>query len=74
MISNPRPVSHPLGGLRGWSQKVKVQFPPPQPPDTPTSDPGDGVKFDQNSTISEHGHVAYQIKENHDCSNMVPNI
>ena len=28
----------------------------------------------QNSTFSEHGHVAYQIKENHECSNMVPNI
>ena len=32
-----------------------------------------GVKV-QNSTFSEHGHVAYQIKENHECSNMVPNI
>ena len=29
---------------------------------------------DQNSTISEHGHVAYQIKDNHECSNMVANI
>ena len=28
----------------------------------------------QNSTFSEHGHVAYQIKENHECSNMVPTI
>ena len=28
----------------------------------------------QNSPLSEHGHVAYQIKENHECSNMVPNI
>ena len=25
----------------------------------------------QNSTLSEQGHVAYQIKGNHDCSNMV---
>ena len=24
----------------------------------------------QNSTFSEHGHVAYQIKENHKCSIM----
>ena len=24
--------------------------------------------------LSEHGHVAYQIKENHNCSNMVANI
>ena len=28
----------------------------------------------QNSNFSEHGHVAYQIKENHECSSMVPNI
>ena len=28
----------------------------------------------QNSTFSEHGHVAYQIKENHECSNKEPNI
>ena len=28
----------------------------------------------QNSTSSEHGHVAYQIKENNECSNMVANI
>ena len=27
----------------------------------------------QNSTSSEHGHVAYQIKRNHKCSNMVGN-
>ena len=28
----------------------------------------------QNSTFSEHGHVAYQIKGNHKCSNIVVNI
>ena len=28
----------------------------------------------QNSTFSEYSHVAYQIKENHECSNMVANI
>ena len=28
----------------------------------------------QNSTLSEHSHVAYQIKGNHECSNMVANI
>ena len=28
----------------------------------------------QNSTFSEHGYVAYQIKGNHECSNMVTNI
>ena len=28
----------------------------------------------QNSTFSEHDHVAYHIKEKHECSNMVANI
>ena len=28
----------------------------------------------RNSTFSDHGHVAYQIKENQECSNMVANI
>ena len=28
----------------------------------------------QNLTFSEHDHVAYQIKGNHECSNMVANI
>ena len=28
----------------------------------------------QNSVFLEHGHVAYQIKGNHGCSNMVANI
>ena len=28
----------------------------------------------QNLTFSEHGHVAYQMKENHECRNMVANI
>ena len=28
----------------------------------------------QNSTFSEHSHVAYQIKEKHECSNKVANI
>ena len=28
----------------------------------------------QNSTFSECGHGAYQIKKNHECSNMVANI
>ena len=29
---------------------------------------------DQNFTFSEHGHVANQIKGNHECSNIVANI
>ena len=28
----------------------------------------------QNSTFLEYGHVAYQIKENHECSSMVANL
>ena len=28
----------------------------------------------QNSTLSENGHVAYQINGNNECSNMVANI
>ena len=28
----------------------------------------------QNLTFSEHGNVAYEIKENHKCSNKVANI
>ena len=40
----------------------------PLPP--PPSDPGVGSKG-QNSTFSQHGHVAYQIKGNHECVKMV---
>ena len=50
MIFDQRPMSDPLGGLRGWGSKG------------------------QNSTFSEHGHGAYQIKANHVCSNIVANI
>ena len=39
----------------------------------PAPDPGLGSNG-QNSTFTEHGHVAYQIKENDKCSNMVANI
>ena len=42
---------------------------PPPPPDPR----GRGSKG-QNSTFSEHGQVAYQIKGNHECRNMVENI
>ena len=28
----------------------------------------------EKSTFSEHGHVAYQIKRSHKCSNIVANI
>ena len=39
----------------------------------PSPDPGYG-SIGQNSAFSEHGHVAYKIKEDHECSNMVVNI
>ena len=50
-------------------------LPPPPPPHTHTHTHtlGMGSKG-QNSIFSEHGHDAYQIKENHECSNMVANI
>ena len=41
------------------------------PADPPTQPLG---PIGQNSTCSEHGPVAYQIKKNHKCSNMVGNI
>ena len=42
----------------------------------PGSDLQDEIKGSkgQNSIFSEYGHVAYQIKGNHECSNMVANI
>ena len=43
---------------------------PPYPPPQPW---GMG-SIGQNLTFSEHGHVAYQIKEKHECANMVENI
>ena len=42
-----------------------------RPPSLPLDPRGQYVK---NSTFSEQCHVAYQIKENHECSNMVANI
>ena len=43
----------------------------PHPPH-PTPDPEGEVKKSK-STFSEHVHVAYQIKWNNECSNMVAN-
>ena len=47
----------------------KINILPADPPD-----PGDQGAIGQNTTLAGHGHVAYQIKENHKCSNMVANI
>ena len=44
---------------------------PADPPPPQTLGAG---SIGQNSTCSEHGHVACQIKEYHECSNMVANI
>ena len=38
------------------------------------ADPPWTLGWCQNSTFSEHAHVAYQIKWNHECSNMVAHI
>ena len=38
------------------------------------ADPHDPRGWGQNSVFSEHGHVAYQIKGNHEFSNMVTKI
>ena len=38
----------------------------------PSTDPGDGLK--RSIFFSECGHVVYQLKGNHECSNMVANI
>ena len=38
-----------------------------------THDPGNR-SIGQSSAFTEYGHGAYQIKENHECSNMVANI
>ena len=46
--------------------KYYARRPPPPPPTLE-------VKR-LNSTFSEHGHIAYKIKGNHECSNMVANI
>ena len=43
------------------------------PADPPPLTKGMGPEG-KNSTFSEHGHVAYQIKENHEYNNMVANI
>ena len=55
-----------------WKQIFCPQTAPTPPPPPPRSW---GMRsVGQNSTFSEHCHVAYQIKENHECSNMVENI
>ena len=47
-----------------YSNMVYAKHPPPP------QALGNG-SVGQNTTFSEHGHVAYQNKENHECSDMV---
>ena len=44
------------------------------PPPPPTPRPCRWDQYVKNQFFSVHGHVTYQIKENHKCSNMVANI
>ena len=46
-----------------WKQ-IFYSSPPPPPPQT----------LGMRSIGPEHAHVSYQFKENHECSNMVPNM
>ena len=47
---------------------------PTDPPPPHAPDPREMGSIGQMSTFSEHGHIAYQIKGNHEFSNMVANI
>ena len=69
-------VAYQIKENQECSNMVANILPADHPPD-----PGDGVdrsKFNFFRTwsccISEHGHVAYQFKGNHECSNMVRNV
>ena len=55
-----------IPNVASWYQIICLQSPPPPPP------PGDRVNRSK-FNFPEHGHVAYQIKENHECSNIVAN-
>ena len=52
------------------SSQFFIILPADPPPPPPPANLGMG-SVGQTSTFSEHGHVAYQIKENHECSTMV---
>ena len=60
-----------LKGITKFNNMVANILPADTPPPTTT---GGWVSKDQNSTFSEHDHVAYQIKGNHQFNNMVANI
>ena len=62
-----------LKGTSNMVANILLAAPPPPPPPPTPLPPNPGSKG-QNSTFSEHGHVAYQIKGNNECSNMVANV
>ena len=62
-----------LKGITKCSSMVANILPADPYPTTPPR-PWGLESLDQSSTFSEHGHVIYQIKDNHKCSNMVANI
>ena len=71
-------IAYQIKGNHERSKLVAIILPADPPPPTP---PGVGVSRSEfnifrtwSCCISEHGHLAYQIKENHECSNMVANI
>ena len=64
MVANILPAAP---SPRPWNQNVKFNF--RQPPS-----PRPWGSKDWKATFLEHDHVAYQIKGNHECSNMVANI
>ena len=63
-ISNKR-----ISQMQQHCSKYFGRRPPPLPPSTLWMG-----SVGQTSTFSEHGHVAYRIKEHHECSNMVVNM
>ena len=60
--------AYQIKGNQVCSNMVANILPMPPPPS-----PNSGLKC-QNSTFSEHGHVAYQVKGNLESSNMVANV
>ena len=73
MVANTMPKG--LKGIMKCSNTVANILSADLYPSLQTPPPTLGMgSVGQNSTFSEHGHVGYQIKENHKCSNMVANI
>ena len=67
-ISNKRELRRQQHGSKYFAHRPPTRPPTPPPP----LDPGDGVSRSY-FYFFRKGHVAYQIKENHECSNMAAN-